>query len=603
MATQYASIDNLRFMLYDVHALEEILAFDRYEEVNKEMVDIILDSVKDFTDKEAFPYMKELDGNPARYEDGKIIVHPQVETIIKQTAELGFYGATFDYEYGGSQLPHPVYIAMYHLLDAANNNFGCYIGLTNGSAGLITSFGSQKLIDTYVPYMLRGEWTGTMCLTEPQAGSSLADVQTTATPTDEGYYKIEGQKIFISAGDHQYTDNIVHLVLARIVGASAGTKGISLFVVPKNRIEEDGSLKPNDVTTAGDFQKLGQKGWATAHLTFGDHGDSRGWLLGEENMGLKYMFQMMNGARTEVGASATAIATAAFYASLQYAQERPQGRKLSKTGKKNIHEGQTLIINHPDVRRMLLLQKAIVEGCLSLVMYCTRLKELEHHLSGEEQEKYHLLLELLTPICKTYPAEMGRTSINHGLQVLGGYGYCKDFPLEQYYRDIRIMALYEGTTGIQSLDLLGRKVGMQNGKAMYLLMDEMKATIKEAMAYDELKPYAAMLAEKMQANQEVLEFLLGFAKKGEFERFVSDATVYMEFLSTLVIAWQWLHIAVISREALLTANQNFSPEFYDGKIHCMKVFYKYELPKTLTHAHTLMNEEVLTIFQEKEVLV
>lgn len=603
MATQYVSMENLRFMLYDVHGMEEILTYDRFQEINKEMVDMVLDATKDFCDREAFPYLKEIDDKPAEYKDGKIIVHPRVGTIIKGTAELGFFGATFDHEHGGSQLPHSVYAAMFHILDAANNNFGCYIGLTNGSAKLITSFGSQELIDTYIPHMLSGTWTGTMCLTEPQAGSSLSDVTTSAKPTDEGYYKISGQKIFISAGDHQHTDNIVHLVLARIEGAPMGTKGISLFVVPKNRIEYDGSLTPNDVNTAGDFQKLGQKGWSTAHLTFGDKDDCRGWLVGDPNMGLRYMFQMMNSARIDVGSSATSIATAAYFASLQYAKERPQGRPLKRTGKKDVNESQTLIINHPDVRRMLMLQKALIEGCLSLVMYCSKIREFEHLVEGEEKDNYHLLLEILTPICKTYPAEMARVSINNGVQVLGGYGFCKDFPLEQYYRDIRIMTLYEGTTGIQSLDLLGRKITMQNGKALHLLIQEIQATIKAAHTYEELKPYASQLAEKLQLTQEVLEFLLSFAQKNEFERYVSDATVFMEFMGTIVVAWQWLIVGIKAKQALLTGDTTYEQAFYEGKIHSMRFFFKYELAKTLGLANILMNPEVLTILEEKEVLI
>ena len=306
--------------------------------------------------------------------------------------------------------------------------------------------------------MLSGKWGGTMCLTEPQAGSSLSDIVTKATPSKNGYYNISGQKIFISAGDSQYAENIVHLLLARVEGAPKGTKGISLFIVPKNRIKPDGSLEPNDVNSVADFQKMGQKGYCTTHLGFGDKEDCRGWLVGEENQGLKYMFMMMNAARIGVGRDASAIASAAYQASLQYANERPQGRKLTSDGKKNVEESQSLIIEHPDVRRMLLLQKAVVEGSMSLVLLAAKYYDLETTAqSKEEKYKYNSLLEMIIPVVKTYPSEAGSYSVNNGLQVLGGYGFCSDFILQQYYRDIRISAIYEGTTGIQSQDLLGRK--------------------------------------------------------------------------------------------------------------------------------------------------
>ena len=297
-----------------------------------------------------------------------------------------------------------------------------YAGLTSGAAHLITSFGTKEQSETYVPKMLNGEWGGTMCLTEPQAGSSLSDITSAAVPQADGSYKITGQKIFISSGDHQCVDNIIHLFLARIEGAPAGTKGISLFIVPKNRIKADGSLESNDVKAAGDFQKLGQRANATAHLSFGEDDNCYGWLVGTENRGLAHMFQMMNGARIDVGLNGTSIASAAYYASLQYAQERPQGRKLSSGGQKDISQGQTLIINHPDVRRMLLLQKAVLEGALSLCMEAARLVDLQHVLEGEAKAEANLLLEILTPIVKTYPSEMGRVSVSTGLQILGGYG-------------------------------------------------------------------------------------------------------------------------------------------------------------------------------------
>ncbi len=603
MANEYIDFETLKYLLYDVHQLEEVLEGDRFADHDVASLDMFLEAVKEFSDRELFPYIKEMDEQPAYHKDGNVFVHKQVDVIMKKGGEMGLISGTFDYDAGGLQLPMMVYTASAFIQDAANNHLPGYAGLTLGSAELIVHFGNAALNDTYVPKMLSGEWGGTMCLTEPQAGSSLSDVVTKAVPTNEGYYKISGQKIFISGGDHQYADNFVHLVLARIEGAPAGTKGISLFVVPKKRPDSDGNLNPNDVTTVADFQKMGQRGYCTTHLGFGDADDCRGWLVGEPHQGLKYMFLMMNGARIAVGRGAAAIATAAYHASLQYAKERPQGRKLASDGKKNPEQGQTLIINHPDVRRMLLHQKVVAEGSLSLVLLASKYYDLKETIKDEsEKNKYALLLELIIPMVKTYPSEMGAQAVSNGLQVLGGYGFCTDFILQQYYRDIRIFPIYEGTTGIQSQDLLGRKLLLENGKALELLTNEILQTIEEVSKYNQLKKYAVKLGEKLKIAQKVIQSLLHYAKKGDFERFLSDATPFMEYLSTITMAWIWLDIAAHSKNALVTGQKNHSEDFYENKIHAMKFFFKYEVPKTSGLSEILMDEETLTIADEKEVL-
>ncbi len=591
----YMSMEHLRFCLFDVHQFADILKASKFADYDIEGANILLDSVKDWADKEAFPYFREMDEDPVRYEDGKVIVHPQIGKIMKDAGANGWIGSTFDYDHGGMQMPVMLHAALNHIIEAANNNVNGYIGLTAGAANLIRTFGSKELFETYVPKMMAGDWAGTMCLTEPQAGSSLSDITTTAIPQEDGSYKVKGQKIFISGGDHEYCENFIHLTLVRIQGAPKGTKGISLMVVPKYRINDAGQLESNDVITAGDFQKMGQRGYATTHLVFGEKDNCHGWLAGAENKGLKYMFQMMNGARIDVGLTAASTASGAYYASLQYAKERPQGRMLTNSGKKDPNAEQTLIINHPDVRRMLLLQKAIVEGSISLLLECTRYEDLASLNDGQGSKDAHLLLELLTPIAKTYPSEKGIESISNGLQVLGGYGYTMEFPLQQYYRDIRIMTLYEGTTGIQSLDLLGRKVTMAEGKAMFLLTEKMKETIDSALTYDELKPYALQLGAKMQDFQEVMEYLIPIAMKGEYETFLSDATIFMEMTSNVVIAYQWLKMAVKAKEIMVTGTSKFSQEFYEGKIHTMKFFFKYELPRVDSCKTTIMNAEKLTL--------
>jgi butyryl-CoA dehydrogenase len=595
MAKQYIDMDTLKFLLFDVHNLQAVLKQDRYSDYDQESIDMMLNAVKDFADKEMFPYFREMDENPAHYKDGKIIVHPQVTKYMKAGGDMGFISGPFSTSSGGMQMPAMAVNASAYIQEAANNQLPGYIGLTIGAAELITHFGNQELNDTYVPNMLSGIWGGTMCLTEPQAGSSLSDIITSATP-DGDAYKIHGQKIFISAGDYEGAENIVHLLLARIKGAPAGTKGISLFVVPKRRPASNGGLLPNDVTTVADFQKMGQKGYCTTHLFFGDKDDCTGWLVGEAHQGLKYMFLMMNGARIGVGRGAAAIATAAYHASLNYANERPQGRKLTSTGKKDAEQEQTLIINHPDVRRMLLLQKAISEGSLSLIFLAAKYQDLSISLTDpKEQEKYTLLLEIMTPIVKTYPSELGKVAVDQGVQVLGGYGFCSDYILQQYLRDIRIFSIYEGTTGIQSQDLLGRKITMDKGRAFQLLAAEISNSIQQAMTHESLVPYAKILSEKVVLAQKVVQSLIGFAMKGDYERFLSDATVFMEFFGNITVAWLWLDMARSAKVALDAGDANFSNDFYTAKIHAMKFYFKYELSKTTSLAEVLTNNEVLTV--------
>lgn len=603
MANQYVDLETLKFLLFKVHGLQEVLNQSKYADYDKDSIELLLNSVKEFSDKELFPYFREMDENPAHFKDGEIVVHPQVRKYMKVGGEMGFISGGFPYEDGGMQLPSMVVNASAFIQDAANNHLPGYIGLTVGSAELITHFANEELNETYVPKMLEGKWGGTMCLTEPQAGSSLSDIITSATP-DGDAYKIHGQKIFISGGDYEGAENIVHLVLARVKGAPAGTKGISLFVVPKKRPSADGSLTPNDVQTVADFEKMGQRGYCTTHLFFGDKQDCKGWLVGEENKGLKYMFLMMNGARIAVGRGAAAIATAAYQASLNYANERAQGRKLTSTGKKDANEDQTLIINHPDVRRMLLLQKVVTEGSLSLVFLAAKYHDLSlSHADKNEREKYNLLLEIMTPVVKTYPSEMGRVAVDNGLQILGGYGFCSDYVLQQYFRDIRISALYEGTTGIQSQDLLGRKITMNNGKALQLLSKEITDSIKASMAYKELEPYARKLEAKLELTQEVLKSLMGYAMKGNYERFLADATPFMEFFGNIVLGWVWLDIAREAQYALDNGSVENSMDFYQNKIHAMRFYFKYELPKTNGLAEILMDEQTLTIGTNEKIFM
>ena len=602
MASKYIDLSTVKFFMNNVQELESVLKKERFVDHDLESVDLFIESVKHFADRELFPYFKEMDEKPAHYKDGTIHVHQQVEKMMKEGGAMGLISAPFDYEDGGLQLPLLVHTAANYILDAANNHLPGYSGLTSGAAELIVEFANKNLKEKYTPKMLTGEWGGTMCLTEPQSGSSLSDIVTKATPFD-GNYKISGQKIFISGGDHQYANNIVHLLLARVEGAPAGTKGISLFVVPKMRLEENGDLSFNDVTTVADFEKMGQKGYCTTHLSFGDKDDCHGYLVGEENKGLEYMFLMMNGARIAVGRGASAIACAAYYASLEYANERPQGRKLSSDGTKNLKDKQSLIIEHPDVRRMLLLQKSMVEGSMNLIFKAAKYFDLHHNSTDiKNKHKYHTLLEMIIPVVKTYPSEAGIYSINNGLQVLGGYGFCSDFILQQYYRDIRISSIYEGTTGIQSQDLLGRKMMLNNGEGSKLLLEEIQKTIDKANQDNELKEWASSLNDQLDNTQKILFHLMPFAIKGDYEKFLADASVFMEFFSLIIVGWSWLEIGVATKHALSTNNTTLDSRFYQGKLDALEYFYVYELPKTKGLAEILLHPSSVTIKKKDKVI-
>ncbi len=590
MQHKYTNLETLKFLIHQVHQTDLVLGKGRFSAYDPSSVDMFLDSIKSLSDTELFPFIKDMDENPSVFKDGKITIHPQFKKIFEQASELGLIASIFNEEDGGLQMPNTLFHAAYYIMEAANNHVTGYLGLTTGAANLIATFGNQALKDEYLSKMLSMKWTGSMCLTEPQAGSSLSDITTSARPTENGNYTVNGQKIFISSGDHQFAENIIHLVLARVDGAPEGTKGVSLFVVPKFKTGTDGKLIDNQVITAGEFEKLGQRGYCTSHLVFEN---SEAWLVGEENRGLTYMFQLMNEARVATGRMGAGIASAAYYASLQYARERPQGRKLTSTGDKDLNQEQTFIVNHPDVKRMLLHQKSIVEGSLSLVLQAAHYLDQEQLAEGEAKERYNLLLELLTPIVKTYPAEKGLESVSQGLQVLGGYGFCQDFILQQYYRDIRIISIYEGTTGIQSLDLLGRKVNLKNGKVLQWLAEEITETIQKAAKNEELSTYANELGQNLKMIQQVLTELAPIAKQGDFERYLSDATIFMDLFGTVIIGWQWLKIANIAHEVMQADMQQ--KVSMTGKIHTMKFFYKYEMSRTKGLAKTLMNQLALTL--------
>jgi alkylation response protein AidB-like acyl-CoA dehydrogenase len=602
MTSQYLNYRNLRFLLFEMLEADKLNRLPYYAEYDRDAFNMALDAAKQIADTHLFPYYVEMDRKKAVFENGIVKTHPQLKNIIKAVAEGGWIAAHAPAEYGGMQMPFTLaYAGLLSFYSASVN--ACYPFLTQGAANLILNFASEELKQTYLPPMYAGDWQGTMALTEPQAGSSLTDMTSSAEPLNTeggGIYKIKGQKIFISGGDHDAVDNVVHLLLARIKGAPAGTKGISLFVVPKYR-PENGGLVSNDVTCAGIYGKMGQKGYVAAHLMYGEKDDCLGYLVGEPHRGLIYMFQMMNEARIGTGLVAAGAASAAYYASLKYANERPQGRHPSN---KDPLSPPVLIIEHADVKRMLLFQKAITEGAIALLSLCSYYADLaEQSLDEDEKHHCHLLLELLTPIAKSYPSEMGIQSVSAAMQVLGGAGYCDDFPIEQLYRDIRVNAIYEGTTGIHGLDLLGRKVTMQNGKAAQLFGNEIISTCTEAIKYEKLAVYAQKLGEATQRLQALTSDILKIGQAHGAEVMLADATLYLDYFSTVAIAWLWLKQGIVAEKALKNGAAGDDLIFYESKLATLQYFFDYELPKTRTWHVQLANADKLTVGLDKAYIV
>jgi butyryl-CoA dehydrogenase len=592
VAGKFVSKRNLKFMLYEVFDTEMLTRQDYFAHHNRKAFDLIIDATVKLAADLMRPVLEEMDRQPPILEDGHVRVHPSVRGILRECGQGGWIAAIFSREHDGEQLPLSISAVCRFIFAAANYSASVYPELSSGAAHLITAFGSRQLIDTYVPRLLAGEWQGTMALTEPQAGSSLSDITTAAAPIGEGVFQISGQKIFISAGDHDGAENVVHLMLAKIEGAPEGVKGISLFVVPKRRFDDGGALVDNDVTVSQIYHKLGYRGAPITELSIGEKNNCRGYLVGEPHRGLAYMFQMMNEARIGVGLGAAAIATAAYYAALEYANARPQGRP---PGQKDPSRPQIPIVEHADVKRMLLFQRAVVEGSLALILQCCHYADRALVSEGEEKNDCLLLLDLLTPVAKSYPSETGILAVSLGLQCLGGYGYCRDFPLEQYYRDIRIHPIHEGTTGIQGMDLLGRKIPMQGGRAFELYLREVQGSIREASRFPELQSFCRRLEEALATLQNVTRHLLETASARGVDVFLSDATLYLEFFGIIAIAWQWLRQAAAVVKALEGESKGRDGVFYEGKFYTLRYFYAYELPKIRGLAERLTASDPLTV--------
>ena len=595
----YISRDHLRFVLYEyLQAPERLGDFAYYEGYDAEAYDMAIDAALQIGDQYLAPIYAEMDRDKATCTDGVVRTHPKLQTGIEALAEGGWISAHAPADVDGQQMPLVLNNTGSLIFMSANANVAAYAFLTVGASNLILAYGSEALKSTYLPHMYSGRFQGTMALTEPQAGSSLSDITTVARPLGDGRYRITGQKIYISGGDHPGVDNVVHLLLARVEGAAAGTRGISLFVVPKLRPDGAGDWVPNDVQTAGIYGKMGQKGYVAAHLMFGEGDDCVGYLVGEEHRGLPYMFSMMNEARIGTGIMATGTASAAYYASLKYARERPQGRHPSQ---KDVAQPQVPIVEHADVRRMLLMQKSVVEGAIALLLEASLWADLHERDPEGEGREAHLLLELLTPVIKTFPSEYGTLAVMNGMQVLGGAGYTDDFPLEQLYRDIRVNAIYEGTTGIHGMDLLGRKVLMHEGAALKALSERIARDVQAcAKTYPDEARAVGSAAKKLA---EVTTHLMGKFKTGGAEAYLEDATLYLEQFGLVIVAWHWLRMATRAAELRDSGDGLLSDTFYDSNVATMRYFVEYELPKTRGLAARLLSERAGTLAVAPELLV
>lgn len=578
MAVEFMNRRNLNFVLYEMLDAERLTKNPIYSEHSRETFEAVIDVAEQIAREKFYPHMMASDAQEPVLVNGKVQLIPEIKEALAAYAEAGFLAAHHRPELGGIQLPRLIGLACQLWFSAANLPTATYSGLTKAAANLIEAHGSPEQKARFLPPMLDGRCFGTMCLTEPQAGSSLGDVTTSAVPVGDGHYIIKGNKIFISGAEHEMTENILHLVLARIKGASTGIKGLSLFIVPRFRFKPDGSAgEHNDVSISGLIHKMGWRGTTTALMNFGENDDCHGYLIGEPGKGLSCMFHMMNEARTNVGMGATMIGYASYLYSLDYARYRTQGRL---PGNNDPDTKQALLIEHADVRRMLLMQKSFVEGCFALGLYAAWLLDQQKSSPSEQTRKEsELLLDILTPIVKAWSSELCLEANFQAIQVMGGYGYTRDYPVEQYYRTNRINAIHEGTNGIQALDLLGRKVTMQGGAAFSLLVREIRKTIDEAAAVKSLKELSKELGLALERARETTATMLEKREEAGLDLFLSNASLYLAMTGHVVIAWMWLRQALIAAEKRGSAGES-DRDFYQGKMQACNYYFSRELPKT-----------------------
>ncbi|UTA47312.1 acyl-CoA dehydrogenase [Simiduia sp. 21SJ11W-1] len=574
MDTPLLNDRDLAFMLYELLDTQTLLGRERYSEHSREVFDATLNTAKTVAEKYFANHNARGDAQEPQFDGKNVTLIPETKAAWDAFADAGFLAAHHSFEEGGLQMPEVILRAAMAYFTAANTATAGYGFLTIGAANLIHTFGSDAQKQRFLPAMLDGRASGTMALTEPGQGSALADIKTTATPTSDGSYRIVGNKMYISGGDHPLTENIIHLVLAKIKGAPAGAGGISLFIVPKFLVQEDGRLGArNDVVLAGLLHKMGFRNTTSTVLNFGEKQGAVGYLVGEPHQGLKYMFQMMNEARIGVGAGAAILGYQGFNYSLRYARQRPQGRLPSN---RDASSAQVNIIEHADVRRLLLAQKAYAEGGLALCLYASSLvEETRTGTSKTARDEALSLLDLLTPVVKSWPSKYGLKANDNAIQVLGGAGYMREYPVEQYLRDNRLNPIHEGTEGIQGLDLLGRKVPQARMAGFQLFTQAIEQTLSQARAHSLTAPLAEVLAKHLAPFQRTTHNLMGLLAK-EPDLALANATVYLDVFGHITVSWMWLKQALVAARAL--DNGTHEADFYQGKLQAARYYLHWELP-------------------------
>ena len=571
---------DLDFLLFDWLDTESLFARDRHAHLDRSALDAMLDAAQQLAAQHFAPHAAKSDADEPRIENGQVRLIAEIGAALEVYRDAGFFADAATLDEGGLQLPHVLLTATGAILSAANVGTIAYPFLTKAAANLIRTFGNDAQKTRFLPPMVEGRWFGTMCLSEPHAGSSLADIRTTATPRDDGRYAIRGSKMWISAGEHELSENIVHLLLARIPDGPPGTKGISLFAVPRFAVDDDGAVgAPNGVNLIGLNHKMGYRGSVNCLLGFGQDGECIGELVGAPHEGMRLMFQMMNEARIGVGVGAAALGYAGYVEALRYAKERTQGRSPDRS---DAAQPMRPIIEHADVRRMLLRAKSYAEGGLALCLYAARLSD---DTLGRDDADAHALLDLLTPIVKAWPSDYGLAANDLAIQVLGGAGYTRDFPVERLYRDNRLNPIHEGTNGIQGLDLLGRKILADRGRMLGLLAARIEASLALARQDDTLVALADAVGAWLPQIGSAVNSLGGIAAREGTEAALANASLFLDAFGHFVVAWLWLDQARVASQRLAGPDlTEAARDFLEGKRLAARYFIEWELP---TKAHAL----------------
>jgi alkylation response protein AidB-like acyl-CoA dehydrogenase len=595
MAQLLSDRRDVDFLLHEMFQVEDLSQHEKFAEFNKKTINLIVSEARNLAIKEMLPTEAIGDREGVIFENGAVTLPEAFKNLYKIYKEGEWIALTEDIEWGGQGMPRTVALAAAEYFIGANLAFMIYLGLTHGAGKLVEAFGTEKQKELFLRKLFTGEWAGTMLLTEPEAGSDVGALTTTAVKNDDGTYSISGNKIFISGGEHDLTENIIHPVLARIEGAPEGTKGISLFLVPKIWVNDDGSLGEfNDVVCTGVEEKMGIHGNATCSLALGGKGNCRGMLLGEENKGMRAMFLMMNEARLLVGVQGFCCASAAYLYALNYARQRVQGKHLLQV--MNNDAAAVPIIQHPDVRRQLLTMKAYVDGMRSLLYYIGICDDRCILTDDPEQKaRYQGIIDLLIPIAKGYVTDRSFEVCSQGLQVYGGYGYIKEYPMEQLLRDCRITMIYEGTNGIQAMDLLGRKLGLNQGKPIMDLLGEIHKTLAQAKGMDPLKEEADRVEEAVNKLGEVALHMGKTAMSEKVMQAFAFAHPFMDVCGDVMLAWMLLWRATLASAALEKGARKKDEAFYQGQLKSAEFFIHTVLPVTLGKMNAILDTSAAAV--------